>query len=578
VPLHLRECEWVKAAWPQEKNTCRVNVSGLVFELGDVVVGGASRSVAHPVAEVSEDSVTGVAGVALWGELLDRLGLVAEADRRNLRPIGPGGYSGGECYRATVETQLAGGDFLSERSLLADEATAFLRGDQVLAGHSTLYGFVAGADLGRVRRAAATNTVMLRRAWAMGAAPAPGILTIDPDATWIETSGRNKQGAAFCYSHEVGLSPMVGVCGETGDVLALRGRGGAANPGRAMGSFVDECVSAIPAEVAGRYLLWLRVDSAGYAADVIGAAERHDMVFTITAEKTTRVQAAIETLASDPVTTWVAAGGAETDKGSEIAECAFSFAGRAVRVIVRRQPTRPGDQLSTDDLDGWRFHAIITSIDTHLRSGAEVEAHHRLRGGGPEEAIRQLKGDLGLCHAPVANFFGNWGWWHAAAVAYNVARWLRVLALPETFATCRGKRLRLGFLNVAAKVVGHGRRLILRLPRAYPHARGFINALAALRKLPTFARDVTQGHLRDPGVDPPRPDTTAGPPIGAWQPDRSTQRPSPAWRDTTDPLLTDRTGPKTGPTEAGCNIRVSGARPTTASCCGIVGREETRGC
>jgi len=50
-----------------------VNGSALVFELGDVVVGRAARSVAHPVAHpvagASEDSVTGVAGVALCGEL-----------------------------------------------------------------------------------------------------------------------------------------------------------------------------------------------------------------------------------------------------------------------------------------------------------------------------------------------------------------------------------------------------------------------------------------------------------------------------------------------------------------------------
>jgi hypothetical protein len=110
-----------------------------------------------------------------------------------------------------------------------------------------------------------------------------------------------------------------------------------------------------------------------------------------------------------------------------------------------------------------------------------------LRGGGPEETIRPLIGDLGLCHAPVANFFGNTLWWHAAAVAYNLSRWIRVLALPEAFATCRGKRLRLGFLNVAAKVVRHGRRLKLRLPRAYPHAQAFIDALVTLRGLPTFA-------------------------------------------------------------------------------------------
>jgi Transposase DDE domain group 1 len=464
-----------------------VKCNALVFELGDRVVGGAERSVAHPVVEASEDSVTGVAGVALWGEMLDRLGVVAEGDRRGLRPIGPGGYTGGECYRAVVETQLAGGEFLSDRSLLADEATARLRGGHVLPSHSTLDRFIAGADLGRAQKAAAVNRAMLRRAWAMGAAPAPGILTIDPDATWIETSGRHKEGAAFSYKHEVGLSPMVGVCGETGDVLGLRARGGNANAGRGLASFVDECVSAVPVPLRGRYQLLLRVDSAGYQAEVIEAAERHNMVFTITVKKTTRVAAAVHALAADTSTAWVPALGAEAKTGSEIAECDFDFAGRHLRMIVRRQRTSAGEQLSLDDLDGWRFHAIITNIDSRLRTVAEVEHHHRLRGGGPEEAIRQLKGDFGLCHAPVANFFGNWLWWHAAALAYNVARWIRVLALPEAFATCRGKRLRLAFLNVAAKVVRHGRRLTLRLPRAYTHAEAFIAGLAKLRALPHFA-------------------------------------------------------------------------------------------
>jgi len=464
-----------------------VKTTAALFEIADPLATRPWQRVAAVIPEATEDSVTGVAGIALWGELLDRLGLVGEADRRDLRPIGPGGYTGGECYRPLVELQLAGGDFLSDRSLLAGEATMRLRGTHALPSHTTLFRFLAGANLGRVQKAAAVNRAMLRRAWAMGAAPAPGILTIDPDATWIETSGRKKQGAAFSYKHEVGLSPMVGVVGETGDVVGVRARGGNANAGRAMGSFVDECVGAVPKEVRGRYQLWLRVDSAGYEAEVVEAAERHNMVFTITAKKTTRVQTAIVRLASDPATVWVPAIGAEEDKGSEIAECDFCFAGRSLRMIVRRQPTKAGDQLCFDDLDGWRFHAIITNVDAHLRSGAEVEHHHRLRGGGPEEAIRQLKGDFGLCHAPVQNFYGNWLWWHAAALAYNVGRWLRVLALPTGFASCRGKRLRLAFLNVAAKVVRSGRRIVLRLPRSYRHAEAFVAALGKLRALPTFA-------------------------------------------------------------------------------------------
>ena len=85
------------------------------------------------------------------------------------------------------------------------------------------------------------------------------------------------------------------------------------------------------------------------------------------------------------------------------------------------------------------------------------------------------------------NFFGNWLWWLASALAYNVARWVRVLALPEAFATCRGKRLRASFFNVAARVVRSGRRVYLRLPRAYRLAGAFIAAQAKLRALPTFA-------------------------------------------------------------------------------------------
>ena len=65
-----------------------------------------------------------------------------------------------------------------------------------------------------------------------------------------------------------------------------------------------------------------------------------------------------------------------------------------------------------------------------------------------------------MIHAPVQNFFGNWLWWHACALAHNTARWVRVLALPASFHRCRGKRLRLAFFNVAARVVHHARQVL----------------------------------------------------------------------------------------------------------------------
>jgi hypothetical protein len=471
---------------PAQKGTNEVNATGLLFDVEDMVSARPAVSVPTPVVSASAEDLTPVAGVALWGPLLDRLNLVAEADRRGLRPIGPGGYSGGACYRSLTEVLLAGGDFLSDRALLGDPATAALRGANQLPSVSTLWRFLAGADLGRVTKAGAVNRVMLARAWAAGAAPEGERLTIDPDATRVATYGAGKEGSAFSRTGQTGLSPLVGVCGETGDVLALRARGGAAHDGRAMGSFIDECVQAVPAGCADRYRLWIRVDSAGYQRPVIEAADRHDADFTVTAKGYRDVVSAVHALAADPDTTWVAALGHETGKGSQIAETTATLLGRQLRLIVRRQPKDAGDQLAIDDLDGWRLHAIITNISGERMAAAEVEAHHRLRGGIPEDTIRALKNDFGMIHAPVGCFFGNWLYWQAGALAHNLGGWLRTLALPRAFRRVRGKRLRLAFLNAAARLVRHGRRLHLRFGRAYRHADAFAEALKRLHALPAF--------------------------------------------------------------------------------------------
>lgn len=463
-----------------------VNDTGLLFDVEDEVLARPARRVPTPVVSASEQDLTPMAGVALWGPLLDRLGLVAEADRRGLRPIGPGGYTGGQCYRALLEVLLAGGDFLSDRSLLADPATAALRGSNALPSVPTLWRFLAGADLGRVAKAAAVNRAMLRRAWAAGALPAGDRLTIDPDATRVAVYGPGKEGSAFSRTGQTALSPLVGVLGESGDVLALRARGGAANDGRAMGSFIDECVAAVPAGARRGRRLWIRVDSAGYQEAVLEAAERHGADFSVTARGYANVTAAVHALAADPDTVWTAAEGRETEAGSQIAERDTTLLGRKVRLIVRRQPKAAGEQLAFDDLDGWRLHAIISNVPAERISAAQVEAHHRLRGGVPEDTIRGLKNDWGMNHAPVQSFFGNWLYWHAAALAHNVGLWLRTLALPESFRRVRGKRLRLGFLNVAGRLVRHGRRLHLRFGAAYPHVKDFTAALDRLQALPAF--------------------------------------------------------------------------------------------
>ena len=137
-----------------------VNDTGLLFDVEGDVLARPARAVPVPVVAASAEDLTPVAGVALWGPVLDRLNVVAEADRRGLRPIGPGGYSGGECYRALTETLLAGGDFLSDRVLLADPATAELRGSPRLdrSGHRSFHPRVAGVPAERLKAVATASS------------------------------------------------------------------------------------------------------------------------------------------------------------------------------------------------------------------------------------------------------------------------------------------------------------------------------------------------------------------------------------------------------------------------------------
>ncbi len=54
-----------------------------------------------------------------------------------------------------------------------------------------------------------------------------------------------------------------------------------------------------------------------------------------------------------------------------------------MRLIVRRQPKACGEQLTMDDLDGWRLHAIITNVALEQMTAAEVEAISGCAAGSP---------------------------------------------------------------------------------------------------------------------------------------------------------------------------------------------------
>ena len=112
---------------------------------------------------------------------------------------------------------------------------------------------------------------VLARAWAAGAGPGDGPLTIDLDSTVCETYGLAKEGVQrHNYAGERGYHPLLAMAPGTGDVLMVRLRQGRANTARGAAHFLREAVARVRhAGATGQ--LTVRADS-GFDTHAIVAA------------------------------------------------------------------------------------------------------------------------------------------------------------------------------------------------------------------------------------------------------------------------------------------------------------------
>ena len=69
---------------------------------------------------------------------------------------------------------------------------------------STLGTFLRAFTFGHVRQLDRLTEQGLARAWAAGAGPGDGPMTIDLDSTICEVHGDHKQGAAYGHTHTLG--------------------------------------------------------------------------------------------------------------------------------------------------------------------------------------------------------------------------------------------------------------------------------------------------------------------------------------------------------------------------------------
>jgi hypothetical protein len=435
--------------------------------------------------EVTTDGVgvVGHAGAALLRELADRLGLT--------RGLGWGGPQGRRRHpdvhvlRDLAVMLADGGDCLSDLAALRDQPELF----GPVASTPTAWRVIerAAKDPSGLARLRAARAHARARAWAVGGDPEVELLIVDADATLVLSHSDHKQGAAGTYKHTFGFAPLLAYLDRgpaPGEPLAGILRPGNAAPGAAsdLVELVDLALAQLPAASHTLPAL-VRSDSAGASTQLAWHLRDRGVGFSLGMQVDAHVREAILVQPEHAWTPAVEPDG-QVRHGAEVSELTgWVDLGNwppGTRMLCRREDAHPGAQLRFTDHDGHRFQVFVT--DQPHPDLACLELRHRQRAR-VEDRIRAAKA-TGLRNLPFDLLRRNAVWLELVLAAQDLTCWTQALLLDGGLAVAEPKTLRYRLLHVAARIVRHARRTILRLQRSWPWAAELARAYTRLRVMP----------------------------------------------------------------------------------------------
>ena len=429
----------------------------------------ATNSSSRLEVTIDGTGVVGHAGAALLRELADRLELTGT--------LGWGG-SGGRRRHPDAAV-------LRDLAVLRDQPELFGPVASTPTAWRVLERVAADSDgLAKLRAARAHARA---RAWGAGGDPEVELLVIDADATLVSAHSDCKQGAAGTYKGSFGFAPLLAYLDRgrsPGEPLAGILRPGNAAPGAAedLVALVDLALAQLP-RIAGDQPVLVRSDSAGASTRLAWHLRGQGVGFSLGMPIDAHVR---EAILAQPESAWTSAvdPDGQPRKGAEVVEVTgwidLHSWPAGTRAICRREDAHPGAQLRFSDHDGHRFQVFLT--DQPDPDIAVLELRHRQRAR-VEDRIRAAKA-TGLGNLPFDRWRRNAVWLELVLAAQDLLCWTQALLLDGHLAVGEPKTLRYRLLHVAARVVRHARRTILRLQRSWPWAAALARAFARLRALP----------------------------------------------------------------------------------------------
>jgi DDE family transposase len=275
--------------------------------------------------------------------------------------------------------------------------------------------------------------------------------TLDLDSSIYEQASSSKEGSTKAYNGEVGYPPLFAFWTEEGAWLFSHLRRGSAHTARNVRWFLRETRKRLPATAVTK----LRADSGFYSKAGVEWCEAKGVTFTITAEQTAPLLAAITAL---PERRWRHLPEYALAEVAELRSQPLGWT-HAYRSVVKRElaETKAGELY-------WKYHATVTNEEG--QAAGERGVWH-LQHAAMENAIKEHKSGFGLEKLPTQKFHANWAYLLIGQLAFNLVAWFTRLGLPARYHHPTIKTIRHHLLNLAGKIVHTARRCFLMISDQY---------------------------------------------------------------------------------------------------------------
>lgn len=395
--------------------------------------------------EKTDEKITPNAGLSIYAEMIEALGLRKKIQAYFPKPGSAKGFAA-EVYLVSLVLQfLAGGKYLEDiRKIQNDEALRLIAGLGIVPTSDAIGDWLR--NLSTEKRLALSKLHRYLTARFLKRFPRTKHI-LDIDATMIAAE---KYSSQMTYKGETGYMPMVGYL-DCGWCIGYEFREGNNAPADRNLDFIFQCLEMMPKE---HTIEAIRIDSAGYQADIFNAIDQRGMKFTITGRHT---EPMMKEIARIPEKGWARKPG--TDR--EITEMMTCMAKTDYfRVVVERWINPRPDLFGQEP--AYCYHMICTNYGMDQKTTEEIIAFHGQRATS-ENYHKEVKLGFHLEYVPCDDFGANDLWFALGLLAYNLHVMAKAYVLPKGWGRFTIGTIRWRLIQIAGKVVQHAHEIWLKI-------------------------------------------------------------------------------------------------------------------